>query len=113
MWSRSGIKTLAAVVVIGTAVANFIISLPALLIALPAIGGLLDESGRFTGVGITTSIVLFLLYLPFLLALRGIVQSYFDTAWTVTFRRLTGRGAGTGLTTSDDSGAVRVYDLPA
>ena len=97
------------ILVIGVAVANFIIGLPVLLIALPMIGGFLDQSGRFTGAGITTSIVLFLLYLPFLLALSGIVQSYFDTAWTVTFRRLTGRGSGT----TGDLSAVRVYDLPA
>lgn len=97
------------ILVVGTAVANFIIGLPALMIALPAIGGILDGSGRFTGVGITTTIVLFLLYLPFLLALRGIVQSYVDTAWTVTFRRLTGRRTGT----TGGPGTVQVYDTPA
>jgi hypothetical protein len=52
--------------------------------------------------GLVLSAALFLLYLPILLAARGLLQSYVDTAWTLTFRRLTGRAPGS----AENVGAV-------
>lgn len=78
------------IIVIGTAVANFLISLPILPIAAIVAGGLITGSRAVSTGSLIVSLGLFLLYLPILLALRGIITAYVETAWTLTFRRLAG-----------------------
>lgn len=82
------------VIVIGSAVVGFLVTLPMLAIAAPAIIALNSGSVQFGNGGLIVSFFLFLLYLPILLAANGIITAYVETAWTVAFRRLTGRPAG-------------------
>lgn len=79
------------IIVIGTAVANFLVSLPILPMLAIVAGGVFSHSMTISTGSLIVSLVLFLLYLPILLALHGIITSYVETAWTLTFRRLTGR----------------------
>ncbi|MBP1701445.1 MAG: putative rane protein [Chloroflexi bacterium] len=72
-------------------VAGFILALPFILLMLPLI-----FSGAFLGSDFMTSgWVIFLVclcaYLPFLLILNGILQSYVGSVWTLTYLRLTGQ----------------------
>lgn len=81
---------MAFILFIGSFIASLLIGLPMVLIVLPAVLGIVIGNGAIQG-GLIVSLVVFVLYLPILLLLNGIVQSYVNTAWTLTFRRLTGR----------------------
>lgn len=83
------------ILLIGAAVIGFLIGLPILLVMVPLILSLfaLDQGVFWYGLGF--SAVLFLLYLPLAIALNAVLQAYLGTAWTLTFRRLTGRGPAT------------------
>lgn len=83
------IIVLALILLIGTAVANFVIMLPLSLVVAPIVAALAAGSQGALRGGAAASIAMFLIYLPFLLALRGIVVAYINTTWTVAFRRLT------------------------
>jgi hypothetical protein len=67
------------------------LGLPVLLIAAPIILGAISQTRAVFGGGALISMVLFLLYLPILMVAQGILQSYIGSAWTLVFRRLTGR----------------------
>ncbi len=75
-------------------IVGFIIGLPMLLVAAPVIGSVILRNGNVMNSSIIVSVILFLLYLPILLFLQSIVQTYLYTAWTLVYRRLTGRGHG-------------------
>lgn len=82
-------------------VAAFLIGLPLFALILPPLAQL-AITGREIGAGLTVSVVLFLLYLPVLLVLNGILQSYLTTAWTLTYRRVSRL----------DQSAVEVFPAP-
>jgi hypothetical protein len=75
---------------------NFFAGLPLALIAVPLGAAILAGSDEWIRGGMAASGVLFLLYLPLLLAIRAALQAYIDTAWVLAFRRFTGRPAGLG-----------------
>jgi hypothetical protein len=104
--SRMGeIIVMSLVLVIGVLIVNFIISLPMLLVAAPLAAAVMRGGDVVLRGGLAISAVLFLLYLPILLAASAIVRSYMDTAWTLIFRRATGRAAG--------AASMEVIDSPA
>ena len=73
-------------------IGGFIITLPIALVAIPAMVSLF--SGEQVGnSGFWISGLCFLGYLPFLLALSGLLQSFTSASWTLTFMRLTGKTA--------------------
>jgi len=74
-------------------VIGFVLGLPVLLILAPIIIGAISQTRAILGGGALISIVLFLIYLPILMVAQGILQSYIGSAWTLVFRRLTGRPA--------------------
>ncbi len=82
------------ILVIGAAVVNFFFGLPLLLIMAPFISAALSPVGQIAAGQIAVSLFLFAMYLPVLLFVRGLVTSYIDSTWTLTYRRLTGRGPG-------------------
>ncbi len=87
-------------------IGGFIIGAPLFLIALPALAGSMGGQGS-TGIGLGISLICFVAYLPFLLALRGILTSYTESAWTVAYRRFIGLHPG-----QVNSGAgAQVFDL--
>jgi hypothetical protein len=72
-------------------VGGFIIALPVLFIVVPAaIGTAVGTDQAFSG-GLILAAVCFIAYLPVLLFLNGILRSYIETAWTLTYMRLTGK----------------------
>jgi hypothetical protein len=75
---------------------NFIAGLPLALISAPLIAAVLAGSDEWLREGAIATVVMFLLYLPVLLVVRAALQAYIDTAWTVAYRRFTGRPAGLG-----------------
>jgi hypothetical protein len=72
-------------------VIGFIIAIPLLLILIPAIAGV-AMSGFSSGAAMIPLIIsglCVLAYLPVLLVVGGIQQSYIQSAWTLTYMRLT------------------------
>lgn len=75
--------------IIGSFVVGSIAALPAMAILGPLVIGIYRgaSSGLALGGGLLL-LVLFVLYLPVLLAVNGLVATYVDTVWTLTYRRL-------------------------
>ena len=53
---------------------------------------LLSESQAIAGGGLLIAGLCFILYLPVFIVLNGILRGYIESAWTLTFMRLTGAG---------------------
>jgi hypothetical protein len=66
-----------------------IIGLPLLAVAAPAAAGIATGVTENIRNGLILSGVFFVIYLPFLLALSGILRAYTATGWTLTYLRLT------------------------
>jgi hypothetical protein len=72
-------------------VGGLIIALPLIVLVIPIVmGGMIgtDQSSQY---GLLIAGLCFLAYLPVLLLLSGVLQSYIESAWTLTFLRLTHR----------------------
>lgn len=68
-------------------VVGFGLALPALLIVIPAAIGVAATQDAILPLAVAGVCCLF--YLPLLLVLSGILQTYIQSAWTLTYRRLT------------------------
>ena len=79
------------ILVFGGGLVAAILALPYILIIGPAVIGAVigGEGSLWTGIG--TSLICLVLAFPFLIALNGILQTYIVGAWTLTYRRLSGR----------------------
>jgi hypothetical protein len=66
-----------------------IIGLPLLIVAAPAVVGAVSGTTDALRNGLLVSGLLFLVYLPILLLLSGVLRSYTSSAWTLTYLRLT------------------------
>ena len=81
---------MALILFVGGAIVGLILGIPAALTLIPIILGAVTGTTQNLTTGGIVSAVLFCLYLPVLLAGTGILRSYISSAWTLTFRRLTG-----------------------
>jgi hypothetical protein len=70
-------------------IGGIIIGLPLLIVAAPAFVGIAAGTTEALRNGMIVSGLLFLVYLPILLLLSGILRSYTSSAWTLTYLRLT------------------------
>ncbi len=78
---------------IGGAIIGFIIALPILLIIVPAaisatVSSIAESELAFGGSLVVGGLCL-LTYIPVLILLGGVLQAYFQSAWTLTYLRLT------------------------
>lgn len=74
--------------VIGSIV-GLVIAIPLVVIAIPAAIGMAATGSENFIIPLAIAGGCFLLYLPVLLTLSGILQSYTQSVWTLTYRRLT------------------------
>lgn len=87
---------MAIALALGSFVIGAVLAIPMLAILTPLFIGIASGSSGFAANWLIISGVLFLLYLPILLAANGVLTAYIDTVWTVVFRRLSGRGPERG-----------------
>ena len=84
---------MALILGLGGAIVGFIFAIPLILIILfTVIGagmGLTSEVGFTFGRGLLAGGLAFLFYLPILTFLSGVLQAYIQSAWTLTYLRLT------------------------
>ncbi|MEJ5226144.1 MAG: hypothetical protein WHV44_16910, partial [Anaerolineales bacterium] len=79
---------MALILFIGGGIVGLVIAIPVFIIVVPAILSLaISEGQNFTGLMIAG--LCFVLYLPVAIILQGVLATYINTAWTLTFRRLT------------------------
>jgi hypothetical protein len=79
----------ALIVFIGGAIAGIVIAIPIFLIVFPVIFSMTIGNNNNT-TPLAVAGICFVIYLPFLLVLSGILQTYIQSVWTLTFLRLTG-----------------------
>ncbi|MGD8621864.1 MAG: hypothetical protein PVH60_07930 [Anaerolineales bacterium] len=77
------------ILLIGGGVISFLIALPFILVALPVILGLILDTNISMTFGIVGGIVCTVAYLPILIVLNGILQTFLHGSWTLTYLRLT------------------------
>jgi len=78
----------------GSLIIGIFLAVPLFFAAIPSIAGILSGlvigSDILLGSGIAAAAIGFLIILPIVILLDGILKSYIMTAWTLTYRRLTG-----------------------
>jgi hypothetical protein len=70
-------------------IVGIILALPMILVFVPLLIGVFANSQQALQTGLVVSLVCCAAYLPVLIILSGILQSYVRSAWTLTFLRLT------------------------
>jgi hypothetical protein len=85
---------LGAILIILNVVFGFVISLPIILAVLPVIvgvaAGAMNDSQALIGGGVLFALLCCVAYLPILLVLRGVFETWSLTSWTLAYERLTG-----------------------
>jgi hypothetical protein len=87
------IAIMALILVLGSAVVGLLFALPLIVIALPALAGALLGGEGQASTGLVLSTACFGGFVPVLIVLNGILQTFVAGAWTITYRRLTGSPA--------------------
>lgn len=85
------VVVMALILIVGGFIVGLLIGLPALALLAPVITGLVIGSQA----SITSGLVIFglclVVYIPVAILLNGVLQTYVNGSWTLTYRRLTGR----------------------
>jgi len=96
---------------VGGFIVGIVIALPIIIIVFPAavaiVGGAMAESNALLGGGLAVAGLCFVAYLPVLIVLGGILRSYVNTAWTLTYLQIT---AESPLESDDSSILVETVD---
>jgi len=90
------------ILVVGSAIISVILAIPLIMVSIPAVigiaGGSISGSGVVAASGVVVALLGFLILLPVMIVLGGILQAYVKTAWTLTYLRLT-RSTDVGMDT--------------
>lgn len=78
---------------IGQFILGLIIGLPLILVPIPLLVNLLSTGFRMITVGLTISVILFIVVLPIVVFLGGVLKAYVLASWTLTYRYLAGEKA--------------------
>ncbi|MCI0518719.1 MAG: hypothetical protein L0Z70_00490 [Chloroflexi bacterium] len=89
---------MALILILGVGlIGGLIIAMPLFLVVMPvAMGAMLGESSSFN-TGMIIAAVCFVAYLPFLITFGGILTTFTQTSWTLTYMRLTKKEAALDL----------------
>lgn len=82
---------MALILFLGSAIVSLIIAMPFIIIAFPAAFAFIVAGPNYQSFVLILGLLCACLYLPVLLLANGIVQTYFHSAWTLTFLRVNGR----------------------
>jgi len=77
---------------VGQLIAGLIIALPLVIAPAPLLINLFASGFRTVSVGLIISVILFLVFIPFVILLGGVLRAYVLTSWTLTYRQLTAEG---------------------
>jgi Mg2+/Co2+ transporter CorB len=82
---------MAIILIFGIGIISVIIALPLILVVFAAIMPMAISGAQELQTSVIIMLVCMCAYLPILLVANGILTAYTQTAWTLTFMRLTGR----------------------
>lgn len=82
---------MAVILVLGSLVVGLLLASPFILILVPVVTALALGTRTAIGTGLLVGGICLVAYIPILIVLNGILTTYVMGAWTLTFRRLTGR----------------------
>lgn len=82
---------MALILLVGGFIVGLLISLPVLVLLAPVITGLVIGSQASITSGLVISGLCLVAYIPVAILLNGVLQTYVNGSWTLTYRRLTGR----------------------
>ena len=82
---------MAFILILGSAIIGLLLAAPFILILIPVGTAFVLGTERAMSSGLIVGGICLVLYIPVLILLNGVLQTYFFGAWTLTFRRLTGR----------------------
>lgn len=85
---------MAIILMLGSAVVSVLLAVPFFVLAFPAMLTFFAGSQSAQQTALVLALVCGFLYVPILIFANGLVQTYYHSAWTLTFLRLTGRGPG-------------------
>ena len=68
---------------------GFVIALPLSIIGLPVMAALFSDSQTAVTAGLVIGGICLVIFIPILIVLSGVLQTYIRTAWTLTYLRLT------------------------
>lgn len=77
------------ILLVGGFLVGLVLIIPMAAIAAPVLFGVFSQDPNAFGSGLMVTIILFLVALPFLILFNGILQSYIQSAWTLTYMQLT------------------------
>lgn len=83
------IAVMGLIIFVGGGIVSVIIALPLLLLIVPLVIGGVSQDQAVLTTGVATFGIMLCCLLPVIFALQGVLQSFIDTAWTLTFLRLT------------------------
>jgi hypothetical protein len=84
------VLVIALLILIVGGIIGFIIGLPFLIVIAPLAFGYIMNTQASMNIGVTVALAFVCIYLPIVIVLRGMIESYIEALWTLTFRRLTG-----------------------
>ena len=95
VWRNIGsMIVMSLILILGVSlIGGIIIGLPLIIVATPAIIGFATGTSEAIRNGLIASGLFFIIYLPVLLLLSGILRAYISSAWTLTYLRLTNKPA--------------------
>jgi hypothetical protein len=76
------------ILIVGAMVIGAILVIPFFILLVPSLVGIVLQSEPSLRAGIAISGLCLVVYLPVLIVLNGILQSYIHSAWTITYLRL-------------------------
>jgi len=76
---------------VGGALVGLVLAIPILLSFLPVIINIASSGYEVARTGMTLTIILFAIALPFVILLGGVLKAYILSAWTLTYRRIAAR----------------------
>ncbi len=85
------VLVMGVMLVLGSAIVGLLFAAPLILVLVPVITALALGTQSALGTGLLVGGICLVLYIPILIVLNGILTTYVMGAWTLTYRRLTGR----------------------
>ena len=115
VWDNIGnMIVMSLILILGVSlIGGAIIGLPLIVIVAPAVAGAATGTAVAIRNGLIVSGLLFIVYLPVLLLLSGIIRAYTSSAWTLTYLRLTHKPSPSQLEVSAIPGNIETPPAPS